>query len=540
MFAGWAQARDLLLFNGRIATQDAKGSFSEALLVRDGRIAATGNARDLRRRAGADATRIDLGGRTVIPGLIDSHIHAIRAGRTFATEVNWIGAKTIAEAMDRIASAAQSAPPNAWLVVAGGWTPQQFAEGRRPSQAELAAAAQGRPAYVQLFYRAALLTPQALADWGISGDDDAPPGLRLEREDDGALNGWLVGDTPAITRLFEHLPVTGAAQAAEGTKTFFHELNRYGVTGVIDPGGFNLTPQDYDALFTLHRDKALSLRVAYSICGPTPGKELEELKALTQFLPMGAGDDMLRFNGIGERVTWAMYNNDAPTQAQKDAFVDVARWAASRGMALTVHWNNERSAHHLLDMFERVNAETPLAGLRWSVAHLHDASPASLARMKALGVGWLMQNAMYFAAPAFIRERAQTLGVTPPIGSALRLGLPTGGGTDAHRVMSYNPFIALQWMLDGKTVDGVSTRGPNETPTREEALRIWTLGSAWFAFDDDKRGSLEVGKFADLAVLSQDYFSIPVGSIGTTESLLTMVGGKIVHAAGPFAPLVSR
>jgi predicted amidohydrolase YtcJ len=540
MFAGYAQARDVLFFNGRIATQDAKGSFSEALLVRDGTIAAAGNARDLRRRAGADATRIDLGGRTVIPGLIDSHIHAIRAGRTFATEVNWIGAKTITEAMERIASAARMLPSNAWLVVAGGWTPQQFAEGRRPTQAELVAAAQGRPAYVQLFYRAALLTPETLAAWGIGGDDDAPPGLRLEREDVGALNGWLAGDTPAITRLFERLPATGVAGAAEGTKAFFHELNRYGVTGVIDPGGFNLTPQDYDALFALHRDKALTLRVAYSICGPTPGKELEELKALTQFLPMGAGDDMLRFNGVGERITWAMYNNDAPTQAQKDAFVDVARWAAGRGLALTVHWNNERSAHHLFDMFERVNAETPLAGLRWSVAHLHDASPASLAHMKALGVGWLMQNAMYFAAPAFIRERAQMLGVTPPIGSALRLGLPIGGGTDAHRVMSYNPFIALQWMLDGKTVDGVPTRGPNETPTREEALRIWTLGSAWFAFDDDKRGSLEAGKFADLAVLSQDYFSIPVGSIGTTESLLTMVGGKIVHAAGPFAALIGQ
>lgn len=535
-----AQARDLLLFNGRIATQDAKGSFTQALLVRDGRIAATGTTQDLRRRAGADATRIDLGGRTVIPGLIDSHIHAIRAGRTFATEVNWIGATSIVEAMERIAAAARSAPENAWLVVAGGWTPQQFAEGRRPTQAELISAAQGHPAYVQLFYRAALLTPQALEEWGISNDDDAPPGLRLEREDDGALNGWLAGDTPSITRLFERLPPAGVAAAREGTKAFFHELNRYGVTGVIDPGGFNLTPQDYDAVFALHRDNALTLRVAYSICGPTPGKELEELKALTQFLPMGAGDDMLRFNGVGERITWAMYNNDAPTLAQQNAFVDVARWAAGRGLALTVHWNNERSAHYLLDMFERVNAETPLAGLRWSVAHLHDASPASLARMKALGVGWLMQDAMYFAAPSFIRERAQTLGVTPPIASALRLGVQIGGGTDAHRVMSYNPFIALQWMLDGKTVDGVSTRGPAETPTREEALRIWTQGSAWFAFDEDKRGSLEAGKFADLAVLSQDYFSVPVGSIGTTESLLTIVGGRIVHAAGPFASLAGR
>ena len=132
---------------------------------------------------------------------------------------------------------------------------------------------------------------------------------------------------------------------------------------------------------------------------------LIDLQALTRFLPMGVGDGMLRFNGIGERGTWGMYNNDTPTEAQKEDFYRVAKWTAERGMALTVHWNNDRSVHHLLDVLERVDREVPIRDLRWSVAHLHDASDASLLRMKALGVGWLMQNGLYFAASSFLADR---------------------------------------------------------------------------------------------------------------------------------------
>jgi predicted amidohydrolase YtcJ len=244
---------------------------------------------------------------------------------------------------------------------------------------------------------------------------------------------------------------------------------------------------------------------------------------------------MLRFNGIGERVTWGMYNNDAPTETQKDDLYRVARWAAERGMALTAHWNNDKSAHHLLDVLERVDREVPIRGLRWSVAHLHDASEASLKRLKALGVGWLMQNALYFAAPGFLAAREATISLAPPIKTALRLGLPVGGGTDANRVMSYNPFVSLKWMVDGRTVDGMATRGASELVSREEALRIYTRGSAWFISDENKRGSLEVGRLADLAVLDKDYLTVPPEEIGALTALLTMVGGRIVHATGPFA-----
>lgn len=529
--AASAQPADTILLNGKVLTLDEHSSVVQALAIRDDRIVATGTSADIARLGGAKTRVIDLDGRTVIPGLIDSHIHAIRAGLKFSTEVSWIGATTIAEAMERIRVATIYAKPNTWIVVGGGWTPAQFAERRRPTQAELIAAAPDHRVYVQLFYRAILMTPKALKSLNIGSEADLPASAKFEDGDD---EGWITGESAAITGLYAKLPSPALDESMEGTRRFLHELNRYGITGVFDPGGHNLAPEEYDALFRLWRANQLTVRIAYSICAPRPGHELADLQALTRFLPMGVGDGMLRFNGIGERVTWGMYNNDSPTEAQKDELYQVGKWAAEHGLALTAHWNNDRSAHHLLDVYERVNREIPIRDLRWSVAHLHDASDESLARMKALGVGWLMQNGLHFAAASFLAARGATISRAPPIKTAMRMELTIGGGTDANRVMSYNPFVSLKWMTDGRTVDGLPTRGAAELISREEALRLYTKGSAWFTFDDDKRGTLEPGRLADLAVLDKDYMTVPAEELGTLTSLLTMVGGRIVHAIGPF------
>jgi predicted amidohydrolase YtcJ len=244
---------------------------------------------------------------------------------------------------------------------------------------------------------------------------------------------------------------------------------------------------------------------------------------------------MLKFNGIGERITWDMNNNDKPTQAQKDRYYQIIKWAAEQGLNLTMHWNRDASVDELLSLFERLNKEVPITGLRWSIAHLNDASPKTLQRMKALGMGWTVQDAMYFGGDQFLQQSgAEAARRVPPVNTATKVGVPVGAGTDAHRVASYNPFTALQWFLDGKTVSGVAIRGPEETPTRADALRFYTIGSAWFSNDEKKRGSLEPGKFADLAILSKDYLTVPLDQIGGLESLLTMVGGKIVYAAGPY------
>jgi predicted amidohydrolase YtcJ len=536
-----AQAPDTVLLNGRIVTLDARSTVAEALAVRDGRIAAVGASAAIRALAGPATRVVDLGGRTVIPGLIDSHMHAIRAALFYATEVNWIGTRSIGEAMERIRAKARTARPGEWIIVAGGWTPQQFQERRRPTQAELVAAAPDHPVYIQLFYGAALLTPAGFKALDIASDADVPPHGKIERAADGAPTGWISGDNPTISGLFDKLPLPTFEQGVAGTIAFFRELNRLGITGVSDPGGYNLAAASYQPLFKVWQDRRLTVRVIYSLFAQRRGKELEDYQTLTQLLPMGFGDDMLRFNGVGENVAWGMYNNDSPTEAQKQQYYEIAKWAASRRMTLTQHWSNNASVHHLLDVLERVNRETPLAPLRWSIAHLNDASEDNLRRMKALGVGWLMQDAMYFGGEQFIKAHgAEAARRTPPIKTALNIGLHIGGGTDAHRVMSYNPMVSLEWMLDGKTVAGTATRDADETPSREEALRLYTQGSAWFTHDDGRRGSLEVGHLADLAALTKDFMTAPTEQIGGIESLLTMVGGRIVYAAGPFAATEER
>jgi len=530
-----AQNADAILLNGKILTVDPRFSTREALAIRDGRILALGSSADIKKLAGPKSRVIDLQGRTVIPGLIDNHIHAIRAAQTFSTEVNWIGAASLADALKRIHDAAQRMKPGSWLiVVTPPATLDTFPEKRRPTQAELTAAAPNNPVYVQLGYGWAMMTPRAFETLKITGDADLPRGAQLEKDTAGKPTGVVTGN---MIELFDRLPKPAFDEQVQGTKEFFRELNRLGVTGFVDPGGNNVTPESYQALFKLWRDGELTLRVAYSLCGITPGHEFEEYKSYLAMMPMGFGDEMLRFNGVGERVTWAMngITGQAPaTDIEK--YYEIARWAAQHGLTLTMHWDSDKNVDQLLNIFERVNKEFPIANLRWTIAHLNDASATSFQRMKAIGVGWTMQDMMYNDGDQVVaKEGADYARRMPPVITAKKIGIVVSAGTDAHRVSTYNPFTVLQWLLDGKTARGQALRGPEETPSRADALRFYTMGSAWTTFDENRRGSLEVGKFADLAVLRQDYMTEPVEEIGKNSSLLTMLGGKIVYAAGPYA-----
>jgi predicted amidohydrolase YtcJ len=536
--AALAQPPGLVLLDGKVVTVDADASLREAVAIRDGEIMALGSTAEIRRLVGPETRVIELDGRTVIPGLIDSHLHAVRAALSFSTEVNWIGARSLSEALARIRAAAQRRPPGSWLIVAGGWNELQFAERRRPTQAELEAAAPSNPVYVQLGYGWIVMTDDGFERLGIRTEADLPAGATLARNGE-RLTGEISGGQGAIIALFDRLPKPTFAEQVEGTREFFRELNRLGITGVVDPGGNNLFPADYKALFDVWRSDELTVRVAYSLNGQTAGGELAELQGLTALLPMGFGDDRLKFNGLGERITFAMNNNPEPTAEHKERYYEVVRWAADRGMSITMHWGPDATVPHLLEIFERVNREVPVAPLRWSIAHLNDASEETLRRMAELGVGWTVQDAMYFGGDDLVRRQgADAARRIPPVVTGQRLGVAIGAGTDAHRVASYNPFTALQWFLDGKTVAGTPIRGPEETPDRLTALRFYTLGSAWFSFDDDVRGSLEVGKLADLAVLSDDYLTVPLEEIGDLESVLTLLGGDIVYAAGDLAALV--
>ena len=514
-----AQTVDTILVNGKVVTLDSQTSIRSALAIRDGSIAAVGADADIRRLAAPGTRVIDLQGRTVIPGLIDSHMHATRAALSFSTEVNWIGAASLAEGLSRLHEASRTAKPGAWLiVVTPAATLDTFKEHRRPTQAELIAAAPNHPVYVQLGYGWAMLTPLALEALGITSAD-------------GVI-------TDNIIQLFDKLPKPSFDEQVAGTKLFFRELNRLGLTGVVDPGGNNVTPREYQALFKVWRDQQLTLRVAYSLCGMTSGSEFAEYQNYLAMMPQGFGDDMLHFNGIGERITWAMNGiRGVPSDADKAKYYEIVRWAAQRGLTVTMHWDTDANVDHLLGIWERVNKEFPIAPLRWTVAHLNDASPQTLQRMHALGVGWTVQDAMYNTGDDVLKREGDKVRREPPVVTGSKIGIPIGAGTDAHRVSTYNPFTVLQWFLDGRNAGGTALRGPEETPSRIDALRFYTSGSAWVSHDERVRGSLEVGKFADLAVLSKDYLTVPVDQVGGIESLLTMVGGKVVYAAGPFLAL---
>jgi predicted amidohydrolase YtcJ len=537
-----AQSADTILVNGKVITLDGRSSVAQGIAIHDGRILETGTNEDVRKRADAHAKVIDLGGRTVIPGLMDSHIHALRAGLTYSVELSWIGVPSLAKGLDLIREAARTAKPGQWIKIGGGWTELQFAEKRGPTVAELAAAARDRPVYVQRLYNTAWITPAGIKLMNLTPATEIPGGT-AEKDAGGNLTGVFTGVNRTFNFFTAKIPGPGIQDQYAGTKKYFRELNRLGMTAINDFPGGGMLPEHFNAVQQLWQKGEQTLRVIFHISGDS----LAEYKALTAFTPMSFGDDWLKFRGIGESLTRGIYDGSTvglpydPSDKDRAEFCAVAKWAAEQDLNVHQHAASDKAASLILDCFEEVNKVLPIQGLRWQIAHLENVSEATLRRMKALNVGWAVQDRLLYAGPIV----AKVLGPegsrrAPPIATALKMGLHVAAGTDSDQVAPYNPFVSLRWLLDGKMIDGTPMRGPEESPSREEALRMYSLNSAWFTFDEDIRGSLEPGKYADLAVLSDDYMTVPVEKVGELTSLLTMIGGKAVYGEGPFAALEGK
>lgn len=540
--AGMAQAQtaDSILVNGKILTVDRNNSIVQALAIRDGRILATGSNEEVRKRADQNTKVIDLGGRTVTPGLIDSHIHALRAGLTYSVELSWIGVPSLAQGLNLIREAARNSRPGTWIKVGGGWTELQFPEKRGPTVEELAAAAPDYPVYVQRLYNTAWVTPAGIKAMNITADTQIPTG-KAEKDAAGNLTGVFTGGNAAFNFLSEKIPAPTFQDQVEGSKRYFRELNRLGMTGVHDVIGGGMFPVHYRPSQVLWKNKELSIRLAFRYQTQQRGNELQTFQDYVKFTPQGFGDDMMRFVGLGESITPAMFDGStvglifSPSDKDKDDYYKVVRWAAEQGLSVHQHASTNNAASMLLDIYERVNREVPISNLRWQITHIEDATEQTLQRMKALNMGWSVQDRLLYNGQVFLKVLgADAARRAPPIKTGLKMGLMVAAGTDSDQVAPYNPFVSLRWLLDGKAIDGTQLRGPEETPNREEALRMYTLSAAWFSFDDDKRGSLEPGKLADLAVLSGDYLTVPLDKVGELHSVLTLVGGNPVYAEGPF------
>src|SRR5205807_1447344 len=252
--AASAQSAGTVLFNGKIVTVDKEFSIREALVIVNGRVLASGTSSAMKKLAGDKATMVDLGGRMVIPGLIDGHIHGIRAALTFGTEVNWIGVPTLKDALEKISQAARAQKPGSWIVVAGGWTEEQFAEKRRPTPAEVAAVAPDNPVYIQHLYDWLLLSPKAMEALNIRDDNDVAPGGKLARDGDNKPTGIIDAGGNALGKIFDKLPKPTMEQQIDGSKKFFSEMNSLGITGIVDGGGVSMYPANYQAVFRLWQD----------------------------------------------------------------------------------------------------------------------------------------------------------------------------------------------------------------------------------------------------------------------------------------------
>jgi predicted amidohydrolase YtcJ len=216
----------------------------------------------------------------------------------------------------------------------------------------------------------------------------------------------------------------------------------------------------------------------------------------------------------------------------------VVKTIVAQGWPFRQHTSFDASAARVLDVLEQVNRETPLKNLRWGLDHCEGLQPKTLERLAALGGSIDIQNRMSLDGEAYVKKYGERAAAdAPPIARIREMGIPLACGTDANRANTYNPWIGLHWLVTGKTLGGAKLQGDRNLLDRTEALRLYTAGSAWVSGEEDRKGTLEVGKFADLVVLSADYFSVPVDEIRDIESVMTMVGGKVVYGAGPYSKL---
>jgi hypothetical protein len=539
---------DLILVNSRFTTLDRAMPNPEAVAIAGGRFSAVGAARDILPTAGPDTRVLDLGGRRAIPGLIDSHTHVIRGGLNYNMELRWDGVPTLADAMAMLKRQAEITPPPQWVRVVGGFTEHQFVEKRLPTLEEINAAAPDTPVFILHLYDRALLNAAALRVVGYIKDTPNPPGGEIVRDASGTPTGLLLAKPNALI-LYSTLakgPKLPPELQLNSTRHFMRELNRLGITSVIDAGGgFQNYPDDYAIIEKLHADGELTLRIAYNLFTQKAGNEVADFTRWTGMVTPGQGDDVYRANGAGEMLVFSAadfedFRETRPDMApqMEGELESVLRVLAENRWPWRLHATYDETIGRALDVFEKVDRDIPLAGLNWFFDHAETITPRNIDRIAALGGGIAVQHRMAFQGEYFIdRYGAKAAEATPPIARMLAAGLPVGAGTDATRVASYNPWVSLAWLVTGKTVGGTRLYPAANRLDREQALRLWTEANTWFSTEQGKKGRIEIGQLADLAVLSDDYFTVPEERIAHLSAVLTLLGGEVVHGTGDFAGL---
>ena len=518
-----AGSRDVKLVNGRIYTLDARNSVVSSVTIENGRFAAVG--RDGSGGGGPCTRVINLRGRTTVPGLIDNHNHIILLGLRPGHDTRLENAASIADVQAIIRARSRAVPPGEFITAMGGWTPAQFAENRLPTLAELDVAAPSHPVLVFNSFTGPATTNS------LGRDFLAGKGVAVDAA------GNIAANAPSLAALNALRAIQTFADKKRGTRDALAYSASVGVTTNVDMGGFilpgtpNIQNSDmfdtlasfdpftaYDPLLALHEEGKVSVRVRlfYLSMDRSPDVPMTAQRVLNAFANFG--DDMVRNSGIGEfATTWPLFGNQAPTN-----FVQALTIVAQRGWAFQQHSLSLMEDVFSTGTFETVNKTTPIADLRWSVAHVPQIDQMTVNRLKAIGAGVAVHPFRYLSG-------GNSGG--PPLRMILDSGIHVGAGSDSAQISTLDPWNMIYYMVTGKNAAGKLVNGGQQI-TREEAIRLYTVANGWFLKEEANLGSIEEGKFGDVVVLSDDYFNqlrVPDESIRKLHSVLTVVDGKIVY-----------
>jgi predicted amidohydrolase YtcJ len=559
LFVAWSagpslqaqEPADLIVINAKVVTVSAARPLARAFAVRDGKFVAVGEEADMAPHRGEQTRVADAQGRTVVPGLNDSHSHVVRQGRLYNLELRWDGVDSLERGLAMIREQAKRTPKGQWVAVVGGWSPYQFRERRMPTVAELNEVAPDTPVLVLFLYSLGMLNRAGVEAMGVTAETKAPAGGRYELVAGG---GALLHAEPRPTILYQavgRLPAMSAAEQANSSRHWFRELNSFGLTSMIDAGGgAHFYPRDYAIADALAERNEIPLRLSMYLFAQNAGTELQDYEKWTAEVQLQVSRASALLNGYvlegaGENLvaSAADYENfmapppelaDRKLRAELGA---VTKLLVKKGWPIRIHATYDATITKILDVFEEVFAAEEFRG-RWIIDHAEGISDGNIERVKRLGGGIAVQNRMAFAGELFAeRYGKEATGTAPPLRKLVESGVPLGAGTDLTRVSSYSPWLSLYWMVSGKTIGGTQLYPEDNRLTREEALRLYTVGSAWFSGEEAVKGSIAHGQLADFAVLSADYLTVPEEEIKGIQSVLTVLGGKVVYAAGPFEAL---
>jgi hypothetical protein len=532
--AGSATARaqqqaDVVLSNGKIITVDERFTIAQAVAIKGDRIVAVGANQDILRLAGPGTRRIDLRGRSVTPGLIDNHMHLMRAGTTWQWEVRLDGVDSRKHALDMLRAKAAAVTPGTWVYTLGGWAIEQFADDKRPfTREELDQAVPNNPVFLQASYREAFLNSRALQELGI---DAAPPNAAIVRDSAGKPTGRIL--EAGFRQLVGRLPTASGADIEASARLMMKDLNVMGLTAF---GSAGCEAEALPVFRKLADQGQLNVRIGCITAPGGGGGGVDQLLPRIAQMKLFQGDNYIDQIFYGESVFGPLHDpmfvpKSDPKPDQLATWRRIATEIAKAGLPLHVHANLTNTIDAFLDQIEQIHKEYPVKNLRWTLAHVNQLNASHLERMKNLGMyaavhPWAVINGginqAVFGDAAYDMAQLRTI---------QNSGVMWGFGSDGSRANQIQPFTTLWWAVTGKMVGGTRALRETQTIGREDALIAHTRRNAYFLFQEDNLGAIQPGKLADLIVLDRDYLTVPVDQIKDIKSVMTMVGGRIVYDA---------